>query len=105
MIDLKTCRFCGFSNFEHNHPNANSAWIKYAPRCNAHLKCLVGRKGERALRMLPDCILKSLPFLELTDLGLLDYVHQELARREAVRAEHAVDSTGNNSSPDGTSST
>ena len=84
-LDLKTCRFCGMSNYERNHPAAKSAFVKYGPRHSAHLKCAIERKGEVFIRELPTYCLESLPALELSDLGMIGVVRDELAKRGGAR--------------------
>lgn len=80
-MDLKTCRFCSMSNFEHKHPAAKSAWVRYGPRHSAHLKCLIEKKGADALRTLPLPQLQNLPGLEIRELGMEPALRQELDRR------------------------
>jgi hypothetical protein len=84
MMDLKTCRFCGESNYEWNHPAANSAWVKYGTRANAHLQCALLKQGEAFLRKLITHQLELLPFLELQKLGMLEVVRDELDQRGRV---------------------
>lgn len=75
-IDLKTCRFCGCSNFERNHPAAKSHLFRYGARHSAHLKCYVERKGveetRKLLAKLPTHRVAEMPFFELQELQLLD---------------------------------
>lgn len=75
MIELKTCRFCGKSNYERNHPAERSHIFRYGPRHSAHLKCFVDRKGVDATRAaiakLSKAQLSMLPALELSSLELL----------------------------------
>lgn len=84
MSDLKTCRFCGMSNYEHNHPAERSAWIRYGTRANAHLKCAVDRKGEAFIRALPTHTLECLPIFEMRDLGMFQIMIDELLKRGAL---------------------
>jgi hypothetical protein len=80
-MNIQTCRFCGMSNYEHNHPAAKSEWVKYGPRHWAHLKCAIERKGASFLRGLPTHWLESLPLFELLDLGMEDVLRDELSKR------------------------
>ena len=89
-MELRTCRFCGMSNYEHKHPAAKSVWIKYGLRHSAHLKCLIERKGEAAIRALPTHILEGLPVFELRDLGRMDIVLvDELLKRGRITEDQA----------------
>lgn len=81
-MDLKTCRFCGMSNFEHRHPAAHSAWVKYGIRANAHLQCAVAKQGESFIRKLATHKLLSLPVLEIKDLGMHTVYLDELDKRK-----------------------
>ncbi len=78
---LKTCRFCSMSNYEHNHPAAKSAWIRYSSRHSAHLKCLVEKGGEARFRALPTHILVELPFFQIRELGMEPALMDELHKR------------------------
>lgn len=71
---IKTCRFCGFSNFDYTHTHAKSALVKYGPRHYAHLACM---PRDRVLA-LPRHKLEQLPALELRALGLYDEVTAKL---------------------------
>ena len=83
-MDLKTCRFCGMSNYEHRHPAAASAWVRYGTRANSHLQCAVAKKGEKFVRDLPTYKLAALPVLELKDLGMFGVLLDELRKRQVM---------------------
>ncbi len=76
IAPLQTCRFCGNSQFERNHPAGRSHIFRYGPRHSAHLKCFAEKKGIDATRAAIGKLSKSqlavLPFMELQDLGLLN---------------------------------
>lgn len=79
---LETCRFCGMSNYERNHPAAKSQIVRYGVRHNAHLKCGIERKGAAPfLTMLPTWVLQNLPYFEVIDLGIESQRIAELERR------------------------
>jgi hypothetical protein len=75
VSDLKTCRFCGMSNYEHKHPMAKSMFIKYGPRHHAHLACLRKAFTDDALQEkllhVPLHVINSIPYFEARDLGIL----------------------------------
>ncbi len=88
--DLKTCRFCGESNFDYKHAAVKSAWIRYSVRHSAHLQCVAAKRPE-LIRELPTWQIEQLPALEVRALGLDSLVRDELAKRaaalEAARAD------------------
>lgn len=69
MSDLKTCRFCHMSNYDYDHPAANSAWVRISTRHNVHLKCAVEKQGFEFFDRLPLHKLDHLPFFEIKALG------------------------------------
>jgi hypothetical protein len=80
-VNLTTCRFCGMSNYEHNHPAAKSAWVRYGPRHSTHLKCAIEKLGASFFERLPLNRLEHLPFFEIKDLGMEQAFRAELERR------------------------
>jgi hypothetical protein len=79
--DIRTCRHCGASNYEHNHPADGSAWVKTGPRHSVHLKCALAKKGAAFFAQLPTHRLAQLPIFEIQDLGFGDAFRAELAKR------------------------
>lgn len=70
MHELKTCRFCGESNYDYNHAAVRSAWVQYGTRHHAHLKCAIEKLGAAFLERLPRHKLEQLPALEIHALGM-----------------------------------
>lgn len=87
MSDLKTCRFCHLSNYDHKHPNAKSAWVRTGTRHNAHLTCGVEKQGAAFIRKLMTHQIEALPFMELRDLDMVAMVREELACRAQMHPQ------------------
>jgi hypothetical protein len=81
MDNLKTCRFCGQSNFDYHHPAVHSHWVKYSTRCSAHLKCAIEKLGPAFLERLTRWQIEQLPFLEIRELGIEAAVRARLEEK------------------------
>jgi hypothetical protein len=77
---LKTCRFCGNTNYDYKHAAVKSAWIKYGTRHSAHLQCIAAARPE-FVRDLTTWQIEQLPFMEIQALGLEPIVRDELGKR------------------------
>jgi hypothetical protein len=76
------------SNYEHNHPAARSAWVKYGPRHSAHLQCAIEKQGDAFIRNLPDHRLEALPFFEIRALGMEHVMREEITKRPRLQGSN-----------------
>jgi hypothetical protein len=88
---MVTCRFCKQTNYDYDHPNTKSGWLKYGVRHHAHLSCLFKAKGlQFLLANLRTWELEMLPAMELDHLGILKQIMTEVKRRKLMHPQAQV---------------
>lgn len=76
---MNICRFC------HDWKTKESSMVMYGPRYWAHLKCLESKgRLKEVLEKMPLNSLEQLPYFELKELGMLNFV-EDLATQKRKR--------------------
>lgn len=84
LPEMRTCRFCGEVAFG---LRAETGFVKYAVRHQAHFACFLDRKGADGLRALSPWQVRQFPYLLLKEKGLLELAKEidaEEKKREAL---------------------
>lgn len=68
LPEMRTCRFCKEVAFG---LRAETGFVKYAVRHQAHFACFLDRKGEEGFRALSGWQQRQFPYLLLKERGLL----------------------------------
>ncbi len=74
LPEMRTCRFCKEVAFG---LRAETGFVKYAVRHQAHFACFLDHKGLEGFRALSKWQQRQFPYFLLKDRNLLDVVREE----------------------------